>query len=123
MVIFPKMIASQSIRLLVLYTICSENLKMIALMFIETSFAASLKSIFSFTTKKQLYVFLHIINNLHETILYNRTMKTEEQSNLVLLFALGKTTALPSEGTNLAEFLLFQCTFFKKIEKASLISL
>ena len=62
-------------------------------------------------------MFLHIINHLHETILYNRSMKAEEQTNLVLLFALDKTIALPSEGTNLAEFLLFQCTFFKKIEK------
>ena len=35
-------------------------------------------------------------------------MKAEDRTNLVLLFALVKTTALPSEGTNLAEFLLFQ---------------
>ena len=87
---------------------------MIVLIFIEISFAASLKSTFSFTLEKRLYVFLHIINNLHETILYNRTMKAEEQTNLVLLFPLGKTTALPSEATNLTEFLLFQSTFFKK---------
>ena len=58
---------------------------------------------------------LHTINHLRETILYNRTMKAEDRTNLVLLFALVKTTALPSEGTNLAEFLLFQCTFSKKL--------
>ena len=35
----------------------------------------------------------------------------EEWTNRVLLFALGKTTALPREGTDLAQFLRFQCTF------------
>ena len=33
-------------------------------------------------------------------------MKTEELTNRVLLFALGKTTDLPLQGTNLAEFYL-----------------
>ena len=49
-------------------------------------------------------------------------MKAEERTNHVLLLALGKTTVLPRENTNLAEFLRFQCTFLKKIE-TSLISL
>ena len=41
-------------------------------------------------------------------------MKGEELTNRVLLFALGKTTALPLEGANLAEFPRFQCPFFKQ---------
>ena len=54
---------------------------------------------------------------------YNRTMKAEECTNCVLLFALDKATALPREGKNLAEFLRFQCTFSKKNTETSLISL
>ena len=41
-------------------------------------------------------------------------MKAEEWTNRTLLFALGKTTALPREVKNLAEFLRFQFTFFQK---------
>ena len=41
-------------------------------------------------------------------------MKAEEWTNRVLSFALGKTTALPRERTNIAEFLRFQCIFSKK---------
>ena len=41
-------------------------------------------------------------------------MKAEEWTNRVLLFALGKTTALSRERTNIAEFLRFQRIFFQK---------
>ena len=45
----------------------------------------------------------------------NKAMKAEECSNRVLLFALGETTALIREATNLVEFVRFQYTFFKKV--------
>ena len=41
-------------------------------------------------------------------------MKAEERTNRILFLALGKTTALPREGTDLTEFLRFECTFLKK---------
>ena len=50
-------------------------------------------------------------------------MKAEELTNRVLLFVPGKTTALPREETNLADFLCFQSTFFQKDRETSLISL
>ena len=44
---------------------------------------------------------------------YNSTMKGEERTNRVLLFALNKTTALPREGTDS----VFNVIFLKKIER------
>ena len=57
------------------------------------SIAASVKSTISFSCEKRLYVFLPILIICMKQ--HNRTMKAEERINRVLLFALGKTTALP----------------------------
>ena len=54
-------------------------------------------------------MFLHIL--VIHMRQHNSTMKAVKWTNQVLLFALGKTTTLPREGTNFAEFLRFQCTF------------
>ena len=82
---------------------------------------ANVKSTFSFTWEKRLYVFLHTL------IIYmkqcKRTMKADEWTNRVLLFSLGKTTdGFTPWRDKLSWISLFLMYFFKKIY-SSLISL